>query len=268
MTPKEGSPNPRAAKSELGEPKGASPGDLDRLERRIAELTSRIAQLEREKDDVDAFAAVAAHELVQPLVMVEARASMLGERLSSDDLADARQEVDDIGRAAARLRRLVESVLHDARSSGEDLRRERVDLALVLTEVVALLRPEIDTRAAHVVIGPLPAVDGDRALLGSLFMNLLTNALKYGPSGTLIHVGALREGDAWRISFEDNGDPIPEADRERLFEPFQRGRGSRRVRGVGLGLATCRRIAERHGGTIGLTAGANGGTAFEITLPV
>jgi signal transduction histidine kinase len=260
MTPTEGSPNPRSAAPKPGNAEGDPPGG-------VAALKRRIAQLEREKEDVDAFAAVAAHELVQPLVMIEARAAMLGERLTSDGLADARQEVDDIARAAGRLRRLVESVLHDARSSGEDLRRERVDLAVVLTEVTALLRPEIDSRSARVVIGPLPSVNGDRALLGSLFMNLLTNALKYGPAGTVVNVSAARDEALWRIAFEDNGDPIPEADREQIFEPFRRGRGSRRVRGVGLGLATCRRIVERHGGRIALTVGAQGGTAFEFTLP-
>jgi signal transduction histidine kinase len=242
-------------------------GDAGRLERRIAQLSSRVAQLEREKADVDAFAAVAAHELVQPLVMIEARAAMLAEQLMAEGLAGARGEVDDLARVASRLRRLVESVLHDARAGGTDMRRSPVDLAATLGEVLALLRPEIDARQATVVSGPLPTVEGDAALLGSLFMNLLSNALKYGPTGTLVHVGAAREGDMWRVSFEDDGEPIPVPDREGIFEPFRRGRGARRVRGVGLGLATCRRIVERHGGEIGLADGEHGGTAFWFTLP-
>ncbi len=267
MTPNEGSPNPRATPAEVDDPKSDSAGNHAGLERRIDQLSSRIAQLEREKADVDAFAAVAAHELVQPLVMIEARAAMLGDRLADDDLADARSEVDDLARSAARLRRLVESVLHDARAGNEALQRSTVDLTIVLTEVLSMLRPEIEAREAQVVTGPLPSVSGDRALLGSLFTNLLTNALKYGPAPTLVHVAAARDGDVWRIAFEDNGEPIPEAERDRIFEPFHRGRGARRSRGAGLGLTTCRRIVERHGGQIGLSVGTHGGTAFWFTLP-
>ncbi len=267
MTPNEGSPNPRAVPVDAADPKSDSTGDHGALERRIEQLSSRIAQLEQEKAEVDSFAAVAAHELVQPLVMIEARAAMLGDRLADDDLADARSEVDDLARSAARLRRLVESVLHDARAGSEDLRRSTVDLTVVLTEVLAMLRPEIEAREAQVVNGPLPSVSGDGALLGSLFTNLLTNALKYGPARTLVHIAAVRDGDVWRIAFEDNGEPIPEADRERIFAPFHRGRGARRTRGAGLGLTTCRRIVERHGGEIGLAVGSHGGTAFWFTLP-
>ena len=227
-----------------------------------------MAQLEREKQDMDAFAAVAAHELVEPLVMIEAHAAIVRERLAGDDLADARGGIDDLARAAGRLRRLVESVLHDARTSGTELRRAPVDLEVILAETVALLRPDFDARGARVIAGRLPTVSGDRALLGSLFTNLLTNALKYGPPGTIVRVASIRRGDDWRITFEDNGVPIPEGGRDRVFEPFHRGAGGRRVRGVGLGLATCRRIVERHGGAIGLAPSEHGGTAFAFTLPV
>jgi signal transduction histidine kinase len=104
-------------------------------------------------------------------------------------------------------------------------------------------------------------------MLASLFTNVLANALKYGPrSGGLVTVTARRAGKRWRFSIEDDGPQIPEDERARVFEPFQRGRHERRTRGAGLGLAICRRIVERLGGEIGVTAGARGGNCLYFTL--
>lgn len=263
MTPAEGSPSPRVG----AEPKRAVDGGATgrhRLEAEIARLRGRVAELEREKADVDAFAAVAAHELMEPLVMIEVHAAMLA---APGDPERSAETADGVGRAAARLRRLVESILHDARAGEEGVARHPVDLDRVVGDVLALLRPEIEARSAHVVTGPLPTVPGDEALLGGLLTNLIANALKYGPrEHARIHVAAERDGTGWRLSVEDDGPAIPAAERERIFEPFRRSQRERRARGTGLGLAICRRIVERHGGRIGLTAGTTG-NRFYFTLP-
>jgi two-component system, chemotaxis family, sensor kinase Cph1 len=262
MTPPEGSPSPRVG----ADPKGALGGapDRHRLEGEVARLKSRVAQLEREKADVDAFAAVAAHELMEPLVMIEVHAAMLAAAGKPDLAVEA---AEGLGRAASRLRRIVEAILHDARAGEEGIAMHPVDLDRVLSDVLVLLRPEIDARSARVVRGPMPTVTGDEALLGGLFTNLLTNALKYGPRANAnIEIAAEREGAYWRVSIEDDGPPIPGAERGRIFEPFQRAQHERRSRGTGLGLSICRRIAERHGGRIGL-APQDAGNCFYFMLP-
>jgi chemotaxis family two-component system sensor kinase Cph1 len=238
------------------------------LEREIKTLSARVEQLEREKAAVEAFAAVAAHELVEPLVMTEAYAAIVSDRLDADLHADSRRDLDALSRSAARMRLVIETLLHDARTSGREVRREPVDLNCIVQECLALLAPEIAARGADVEVGTLPTVEAEEALLSGLFANLLINALKYSPrQSPQIRICALHEAAAWRIEVESSGPTIPVADRERIFEPFHRGTGERRARGAGLGLATCRRIVERHGGAIGVRAANGSGNVFHFTLP-
>jgi signal transduction histidine kinase len=100
-----------------------------------------------------------------------------------------------------------------------------------------------------------------------VFTNLLTNALKYGPRhGGTIAVGAVRVTHGWQLGVESKGEPVPPADRERIFKPYCRGNGERRARGSGLGLSICREIVERHGGKLGVVP-VEGGNRFQFTLP-
>jgi light-regulated signal transduction histidine kinase (bacteriophytochrome) len=240
----------------------------DALESEVANLSARVDELEREKAALEAFAAIAAHELVEPLVIAEAYASMVTDRLDADAHADSRRDLAALSRAASRTRLLLEALLHDARAAEHQRAHGPVDLGAVVAECVDLLRPEVDERGASFHVGKLPTVEGDESLLYGLFANLLMNALKYSPRhGAEIRVDAAREGQLWHVSVESEGATIPPEDRWRIFDAFQRGRGERRERGAGLGLAICRRIVERHGGYIGVTPGAAGGNRFFFTLP-
>ena len=235
----------------------------------VAALKARIAHLERERDASEGFAALAAHELMAPLVLTEACVSLAGER-RSDVAPDVLQALEVLGRGASRTRRLVEALLHEARASGRPLHRQAVDLAELTRDCVSMLGPEVEARSAKVVIGPLPVVPGEPELLSGLITNLLMNALKFNPrQGGVVTVGCEPAEDAVILYVESEGPPIPADDRERIFEPYHRGRGERRARGVGLGLAICRRIAERHGGTIAVAAATgDDGNRFVVTLPL
>jgi len=235
----------------------------------IDALHARIAQLERERDAAEGFAALAAHELMAPLVLTEACVSLAGERLSAEEAPDLLQALDVLGRGASRTRRLVEALLHEARASGRPVRREAVDLDRLTRDCLAMLDPDIQAREAHIVLGSMPVVRGEGEMLGGLMTNLLVNALKFSPRlGGVVTIGSERVDGGWAFFVESEGPPIPEYDRERIFEPYHRGRGERRARGAGLGLTICRRIAERHGGSIRLadTAGEDG-NRFVVTLP-
>ena len=241
---------------------------LDTHEAEVRQLEARIAELVAEKRDVEAFAAVAAHELLAPLVLADAYATTVAERLDEDRHADARRELDALRRAAARTRLLVETLLHDARSRGRALRIRAIDLNVVLRECLTLLGPEIRDRGAEVHGAELPEVRGEETLISAVFTNLILNALRYGPRehGKIL-VDADREDAGWRFSVQSQGPTIPAADRERIFERYHRGRGERRARGAGLGLTICRHIVERHGGRIGVTAANGGANRFYFTLP-
>jgi signal transduction histidine kinase len=273
MTPPEGSIRSVDPEAPVTEADGAAMGigdntELAILAGQVERLTADVVRLESEKADIEAFAAVAAHELVEPLVMIEAYAAMAADRLAEQEHPATRDDLDQIGRAAGRLRRLAETLLHDARSGGKALRMRVVDCNRLAKDVVAMLTPEIDARGARVDVGTLPSVRGEATLLGGLFTNLLTNALKYGPrTGGVISVTAERSASEWQVSVEDDGPPITEDERAGIFEPFRRGRRERRARGAGLGLAISRRIVERHGGQIGVALGDRGGNRFFFTLP-
>ncbi len=237
------------------------------LQLEIDRLSARVEELERERDQIEAFAAVAAHELVEPLVMTEAYTSIISDRLDGPEHAASRADLQALGRAVARLRRLTESVLHDARSrSGLD--RHSVDVDALVADCVVLLGPEIEARDARLQVDALPDAVGDEALLGGVFTNLLVNALKYSPRrGASIRIGGEDQLDGPRYFVDSEGPTITDDDRARIFDSFQRGRDERRAHGAGLGLSICRRLVHRHGGEIGVEPVADGGNRFFFTIP-
>src|SRR5215218_3953722 len=235
---------------------------IEQLERELAEAHEQSAKLER-------FAAMAAHEVLKPLVMTEAFATMIAERTGHGMDLDTRRDVDTLIRISSRMRVLVEAMLMDARPDREPLQRQAVDVSKILNDCVEMLGAEIEAREVKIDFDPMPVVPGDAALLSGVFGNLLSNALQYGPrAGGEIQVSAERSEAGWTFSVESPGPPIPERDRQRIFEPWQRGWGERRAKGVGLGLAIVRQVVERHGGQVGVTTPTNAtGNRFYFTLP-
>ena len=231
-------------------------------------LLCRIDALEREKASLEAFAAVAAHEILQPLILAEAYTALIADRLSSEDHVATRRDLAALTRGIRRGRTLVETLLYDARTTGEKLERGPVDLNRVVEDCLELLRPDMASIDVEVEVGPLPQVNGNEALISGLYKNLLLNAIKYAPrTGSAIRVGADHSEDEVRLFVQSDGPTLPEEERERIFEPFVRGQCDRRARGSGLGLAICRSIVERHGGHIAVAAGVPAGNRFFFTLP-
>jgi signal transduction histidine kinase len=237
------------------------------LELEAERLSARVEELKREKAALEDFAAAAAHELVEPLVITEAYASMVYDRLNDSEHADSRRDLAALSRTASRTRLLIEALLYDARSDEENL-SDPVDVSALVAGCLEALAPEIEARDVAIKVGALPVVPGNESLLRGLFANLLLNGLKYSSrQRPELTVDAEREGAFWRISVTSQGPTIPVDDRERIFEPYQRGRGERRARGTGLGLTICRRIVEKHGGHIGVAPAEGGGNRFHFTLP-
>src|SRR5215207_149260 len=147
----------------------------------IVRLRERISDLEHEKAAVEGFAAVAAHELLTPVVLMDACAASVRDRLDERD-AESLEELDTLRRGAARSRLLAETLLSHAASKDRPLQRRPVDVDALVRDCIALLASEIRRRKAQLVITrPLPLVDADESLIAAVFMNLLVNALKYGP---------------------------------------------------------------------------------------
>jgi signal transduction histidine kinase len=233
-----------------------------------SQLRERIVELEREKAALERFAAEAAHELLTPLVMIDAYAATTLERLDIELDADSLRDLDALRRAAKRSRLLVQTLLEHARCRRRPLERLPIEIDAVVRESLTLVAPEIRARGVAVEVGALPCVGADPTLIGAVFTNLLTNALKFGPrEGARIRVAADRREAEWRFLVESQGRPIAAEDRQRIFEPYRRGRDERRTRGTGLGLAICRDIVVWHGGRIGVESIDGGVNRFWFTLP-
>jgi signal transduction histidine kinase len=249
-------------------PRPVAAGEAVRLADRVRQLERELEESRAQLETLELFSALAAHELLKPLVMNEALATMIAERGGHGLDLETRRDVNTMIRISSRTRLLVDALLMDARGGHEPLQRQAVDVAKVLDDCIETLSAEISARAVRVDVDPMPVVPGDVALLTSVFGNLLVNALQYGPSeGSAIHVSAARSEAGWTFSVEGGGPAIPERDRQRIWEPWQRARGERRARGVGLGLAIVRRVVERYGGHVGVTSPGPAANRFFFTLP-
>ena len=254
----------------VGHNAGRSPGTSaapQQVQRERDALREQRLALERERTSLEEFAAMAAHEVLKPLVLTESCATAIGERAGDRLDPESRRDLETLLRVSSRMRIMVEGLLLDARDQDEPLRRQRVDLTTLVNDCVEMQSAEIRARHAHVDVDPLPVVRGNAALLQGVFGNLLSNALSHGLVGGHIRVTATRESAGWVFGVESPGPPIPESERQRIFEPWQRGRNARGSRGAGLGLAIVRRIVERHGGEVGVTSPTGRGNRIFFTLP-
>jgi two-component system, OmpR family, phosphate regulon sensor histidine kinase PhoR len=142
-----------------------------------------------------------------------------------------------------------------------------VDLGRLLKRLPAEFELSLADRNAQLTIDA-PGVYPARAneMVSEVFANLISNAIKYGPTGGAIEIGVSDAGDRWRVSFADSGEGIAPADRERVFTRFERA-AKEGVKGTGLGLAIARRIVELHGGRIWIEDNPRGGAVFCVALP-
>jgi len=202
------------------------------------------------------MSAVLAHELRNPLASLKGHAQLLAETLPEGDAAHGKAE--RVVRESIRLERLTNDLLDFVRTG--ELRRAPVDPAALVGEVVA------EVGAGRVDLTTAPelgswSLDGGR--LGQALTNVITNAVQASPEGARVDVAVARDGDQLAITVRDRGPGIAPGDEEAVFEPFH----TRRVRGVGLGLAIARRVVEQHGGTITAGNHPDGGARFDLRLP-
>ena len=202
-------------------------------------------------------------------MIAESSALLVAEELGDDLDPMLRGRLDAIGRAAARARRLMDSLLADARTTDRRrLRLRTVDVATIVEQVLTNLELQVEERNASIVVESLPHVHADPGLLSVVLENLVSNALKYGPrSGGRIVIASEPCPTGQRVAVASEGMPIPREEAGQIFQPFHRVPGERRIPGVGLGLTICARLVERLGGTIGVEPGVASGNTFWVELP-
>jgi PAS domain S-box-containing protein len=233
------------------------------------ELAVRADRLQTTNAELQEFAYTASHDLSEPLRMV---ASYLGliERRCSETLDDkARGYLTQAVGGAQRMRDLIDDLLLYSRVANEEPRREQVDLQELLAEVLENLGPAITAAGASVEAGRMPTLEAERVQIARLLQNLIGNAVKFGIPGRppCVRVDARRTVGGCVLTVADDGIGIPHAEQERVFAMFTRLHGRDDYDGTGIGLAICRRIAERHGGRIYVESEPGRGAAFHTLLP-
>lgn len=235
-----------------------------------ARVEVRTRELKQANQELEAFAYSVSHDLRAPLRAIEGFSRILAERYGARLDEAGIGYLNRVRKAAARMGELIEALLKMSRLARSELKLERVDLTRMATEVIEELRMAEPQRQVEVVIAPGMTVTGDATLLRNLLANLLGNAWKFTRQRERarieFHSRLNREGLV-EYCVRDNGAGFDAAYADKLFRPFQRLHGANEFAGHGIGLASVKRIVERHGGSIRAEGQEGVGATFYFTLP-
>jgi PAS domain S-box-containing protein len=242
--------------------------DITTRKRAEAHLLHKMEELNRSNEELGQFAYIASHDLQEPLRMVASYTQLLSRRYKGKLDADADQFIAFAVDGANRMQRLIQDLLAFSRvgTKGQDLLNTSSDDAL--QQALLNLASAIEESRAQVTHDPLPAVLADETQLIQLFQNLVGNAIKYqSPGVPRVHVSAARNGaKKWVFSVKDNGLGIDPQYFEKIFGMFQRLHKREEFAGTGIGLAICKKIVERHGGSISVESQPGQGSTFSFAL--
>jgi len=235
---------------------------------RALEETRR--ELERSNAELDSFSSVVAHDIRGPLNTIGLFTHLLGNRASTKSDPESAEQIANIQSEVQSLSSLVKSLLSYARIGGGEVHRIACNCEAALESVRQKLRSELERNRAEITNDPLPTVPADRTLIEQLFQNLIENSIKYrSEASPRVHVSVSQTSAGWEFLVRDNGIGIKPEDVERPFLPFQQLHGNKPHRGgVGLGLATCKRIVERHGGRIEVMPTQGQGATLKFAIPL
>ncbi len=247
---------------------------LEELNRELAEtndeLARRARELARSNADLDQFASIASHDLQEPLRKVRTFTDRLTV-MESDRISEkGREYLERANAAAARMQTLIEDLLKFSRVATQGRRFAPVDLERVAHEVVGDLEAQVADSGAVVRIGSLPTISADEPQMRQLLQNLLSNAVKFRRDDVVpeIDISARVENGTVTIVVTDNGIGFDPQYSRRIFRVFERLHGAGAYPGTGIGLALCRKIAERHGGTVVADSVPGIGSTFTVMMEI
>ncbi len=242
--------------------------DITTRKKAEADLLQKVEELNRSNEELGQFAYIASHDLQEPLRMVASYTQLLSRRYKGKLDSDADEFISFAVDGASRMHRMIQDLLAYSRvgTKGKDLLDASSEEAL--HQALMNLRGAIEDSAALVTHDPLPAVMADEMQLIQLFQNLVGNAIKYqNPGVPRVHVSAVKNGGKkWIFSVQDNGLGIDSQYFEKIFGMFQRLHKREEFAGTGIGLAICKKIVERHGGSISVESQLGHGSTFRFAL--
>jgi len=219
------------------------------------------------------FVAVLGHDLRNPLSSIDMAVTVLRQRAVAANDTETARVLDRMTSSSARMLRMIEQILDLTRSrlgGGLEVRPKPMEMCEPLTAIVEELRLAHPSRRIELRCRPLLGT-WDRDRLEQVFSNLIANGVHYGHPAKPVTVEAGLQENGWaEVNVHNDGDPIPEALLDQLFDPFRRGgrdSGGSKTAGLGLGLYISREIVRAHGGELDVRSSSTEGTLFRVTLP-
>lgn len=242
--------------------------ELAGMRERASVLEEMVEELVRSNQELTQFADVISHDLQEPLRTTASFLELLKERYHGRLDRQADKFIDYAVRGSLRMSRMVQDLLTLARLRARGRAFTMVDCESVLAQTLSDLQAAIEESGAEVTHDPLPCLEADRHQLGQLLQNLIVNSIKFrGPSAPRIHIGLASDNGQYTFAVSDNGIGFEARDVDRVFNVFERLHGPDEYSGTGIGLAICRRVVERHGGSIRAESSPGNGSTFYFTLP-
>jgi signal transduction histidine kinase len=238
---------------------------LEERERVERALEEKAQELERSNADLQQFAYVASHDLQEPLRVMNGYLGILKDQLGSNE--EALALVTRVENATGRMDNLIQDLLDFARVDTQREPFRDANCNEVVEYALGNLEVAVNESHAKVLYADLPTVKGDQGQLVQLFQNLIANAIKFrGDEPPVVEITAEDQGDQWMFAIKDNGIGMEQANVERIFTIFERLNPMDRYPGSGIGLSVCKKIIERHGGSVWADSEKGAGTTIFFTL--
>lgn len=241
----------------------------------LSELVEqRTIDLQRSNSDLLQFAHIVSHDLKEPMRKIKIFNDIVKNRFSDDLDPKGKEYIEKVQSTADRVMLIVDDVLTYSTLNSSGYPLQKIDLNEIIENIKTDLELLIDEKKAILIKDELPIIDGAPILIHQLFYNLINNALKFSkaeePPKVLISCSIIKKGEYEYVEviIKDNGIGIDQEDAERIFDAFQRLHSKEEYEGTGLGLSLCRKIAERHNGTIQAFGEKNKGSEFTVCLPL
>jgi signal transduction histidine kinase len=241
----------------------------EQLEEANEALEQRAEELARSNSELEQFASIASHDLKEPLRKVQTLTELVA-RKEADRLSDeGRDYLDRTNAAGERMQELIDDLLKFSRVATQGKAFEEVDLHRIAEQAVSDLEGVIEDSGGSVEIGDLPTVAADPFQMRQLLQNLISNGIKFRREGVppVVRISGRLRGRTAEIEVSDNGIGFEPRFNARIFRVFERLHGRGTYPGTGIGLALCRKIVDRHGGSITAESTPGEGSTFIVSLP-